>query len=325
MTGPRQTRFGGRRAFLWIAFGLVLLSLILLVRSELPNGQRPLKPLRTTATTGPVEPVSGQAISISFIELNGDPDALRDRRIRVSGEYTVIAAEPCHSRKGPDVRWALIADDLRLGAVGFERVLRLVRPGIFMTVEGVWRLYEGLVGCGKAPPVETVWYLEVEQVVQPNPLVGETGNATDGTVLPGLSPSIGEATPEAVVPTTMTPVLSGTPHDPYPAITGTVSPTEAAIPDNSPTAVDPGGNGSATSTLLPQTATVAATASLPVTAISTGTALPGDTATPVPSATGGPTSPPFPTSPPLATATPGGGYPGPVTTVTPTPTPGSYP
>jgi hypothetical protein len=168
-----------------------------------------------------------------------------------------------------------------------------------LTVTGIWRVYEGPVGCGKEPPDGTVWYLEVDRIVEPNPLVGSGG--------PGLT----------VVAGTQQPVQGLLDNDPTSTPGLTITPTVESLVTVPIT----------TGTAVPAPPlTVTATLTLPPT-----TPLPGlsptSSVTPTPSPTTGagtPTAgtgtPQGTTTPGLPTGTPSGtGYPG-----QPTP-PNGYP
>ena len=104
---------------------------------------------------------------LTFAELNADPDAYRDRRIQVAGDFASVPPPTCTPHAGPSIRWSLVAEELQLNAVGFENVLRLLAEGTPMTVTGIWRLYSGPAGCGKAPPDANVWFLSLIHLSEP--------------------------------------------------------------------------------------------------------------------------------------------------------------
>lgn len=307
---------------LWIALALLALAVIvaLLVaalRQERPAGLLP--PLSSPTAVPAV--ITGEPALVSFSALNDDPFAYRDQAIQVTGSYTPLPAPDCLRYTGPLFRWALVAENLQLDARGFEGVTRLVAPGTELTVQGVWRLYNGPRGCGKGPARGAAWYLEVTRIVQPNPLVDVHGRPIP---LPGIAP---QPTAEDF-PTGDAAGATPTPLDtPDPANTPTATPTATATPDLTSTATATL-TGSETPTL---TTTPGATPDL------TRTATPAVAATPTPGgAPGTPAVTPTPGGappatltavplPPITTATPGGGYPGPGPTPENTPTPDSYP
>lgn len=169
---------------------LVIIGLAMLAFSLSGRAERPLLPILPTFTTVP-ETIANEPELIGFAELNADPNAFRGRRIQVSGAYTPVDPPECVDYAGPIIRWSLVADELQLNAVGFENVLRLLETDTNMTVMGVWSAYQGPLGCGKSPPQGTVWYLAVERILEPNPLLGANGpllTVIAGQPLPTLSP-----------------------------------------------------------------------------------------------------------------------------------------
>jgi len=269
---------------------------------------RPLKPFRFTATPGDFY-VDGRPETVTFTELNNNAAAYQNKFIRVTGNYFPQKLPGCAPYSGPVFRSVLVAEDLQLDVLGGETALRLAPPNTLLTVEGIWRKYEGSVGCGKEPPRQTLWYLEITNIVAPNPIVGVTpesaapGDAPPPTNTPALGVNI--PTPTAVATTTAVPTPTATPLDTIPTpttvIVMTVTPdltatgTAALPPTNTPT---PNGSGTPTPT-----------GTLTTTPTPTNTGTPG---TPPPSAT---------PQPPLGTSTPGGSYPPPPGTPSPTPSP----
>lgn len=249
--------------------------------------------------------LAAQPQLVTFTDLQNDPEAFRDRPVRVSGALLKLPPPKCIPNSGPVIEWALIAEELRLDAIGFERAIRLLADDTPITVDGVFRLYEGPLGCGKGAPEGSAWFLEVIRVVQPNPLVTMGGPL--GVVAPSTTTSGGPLLPpgSSVTPTNQsTPSGTGTPGGvPTMTPTGGLPPTATVTPI--------GGTPSTTS-IPTATATSASTPQL--TATSTRLT---PTSTPTPTSTRGPGSTPTPTG----TL---GGYPSPAT-ATPTSTGGGYP
>jgi hypothetical protein len=260
---------------LWLAFGQDSLS-------EL----KPLLPTPTPQSNAP----ENEPVTVTFLELNENPLHYRNQSILVTGAFLPVPPPECLRYNGPRIHWSLTSENLQLDAVGYERIVRLLPVGSMMTVEGIWRFYQGPLGCGKGPPEGSAWFLEVKKVVQPNPLVGEGGQGTtatataEGTLLASptqqLIPTQTQSVPGAVTPTS----------------TGTQTPT-------------PGGP---TATPSPDSTTQVETA----TATATNGPLDGT-----------PTfTPESPQVPATSTGSPGDGYPGPGTpTATPSPSPNPYP
>ena len=255
---------------------LLLAGLVAIVYSLVSGGGRPLYPNLPTFT--PVgEVVAAEPALLTFTELNADPNAYRDKRVQVAGNFASVAATTCVPYSGPPIRWSLVAEDLQLNAVGFENVLRLLNEGTPMTVTGIWRLYSGPVGCGKAPDNGNVWFLEVDRIIEPNPLFGS--GAISLTVVPGsplstlppleLEPPTPEATP-SLPPTETLTATATLPATATLALQATVTITTNGTSTTTTTATLAG-------TLLAGTATTTGTPTLTVT--------PGPS--PTPSATGG--------------------------------------
>jgi hypothetical protein len=157
-----------------------------------------------------------------------------------------------------------------------------------MTVEGRWRRWEGLVGCGKAAVTREVWYLDVARILSPSPLVQVTLTpGAPGTAVAGLPPTVeGEATlaptedpalfptplPEEEFPTVEFPT---SPADDFPVATEEAFPTVPLIPEatepldsltptlTTPGATTPAGTGTPTITGTPATATPTVTGTPP--------------------------------------------------------------
>lgn len=287
--------FSRNRSAILLAGILSLAALVLIIPSFTRAGNRTLYPILPTMTPLP-QLIESNTTELTFAELNSDPAAYRDQRLQVSGVYTPLPAVNCRPQAGVPISWSLVAEGLQLNAVGFESILQLVPPGTELTVVGYWRFYQGPLGCGKAPPVGILWYLEVTQIVQPNPLLSGASSLAL-TVISG-SPLAPLGTIEALT----TPTASATPID-----------TETPIPAVTETLVIISTPG------LPQQPTETATFSIPPTVTNT----PDPNTTPTIAGTGQPTSTPdpnaTPTIPGLATNTPEPGLP------TSTSNPNGYP
>ncbi len=289
-----------------VAIVLVLGGMALLVWSLSGGSSRPLYPNLPTFTPLAAT-VQYEAESVGFTELNADPAAFQDRRLQVSGNYTPIEPPDCLDFNGPLIRWSLVSEELQLNAVGFEDILRLVPEGTQMTVTGIWRAYRGPAGCGKEPEDGTVWYLDVDHIVEPNPLFGATGpvltviaGTPAGTLAPEEAATLATPTPEGTAGATT--IITATT-----TIPGSVSPT--------PTPTLP------TTPLVTPQSTVGATETLAPTADGTIALSPTPGPSPTPTATGeaqGTTTPGLPTTTPSGTGYPGQGSPTATTT-------GSYP
>ena len=291
--------------------GLVILLLIWLGLAL--SDTRPLKPLRVTAVPANIT-INGQPLLVNFDDLNDTPTDYANSRIRVSGSYLRLEPVDCIPFSGPRIEWGLVAEGLQLNARGFEAVvLPIVPANTQMTLEGIWRRYPGPAGCGKEP-TNGLWYLEVEQIVQPNPLMA--GTATPAAVLSVTPPPFpGTATPTLAG---SLPPVGGTPIPNVTIVSTVVVNTPIGSPTASSTAVFSTPLPTFTSTATPTQPTGSGTP----TAVTVTPTIDPSATTPTPSSTpGSGTSVPTPTNPPLVTATPGSGYPGPTTSPNPT----SYP
>lgn len=278
---PRATP--ARQSALAVLAILLLLGGLALVAFTLADpGNRGLFPNLPTFTPLAAE-ITSEAELIGFADLNADPAAFRDRRIQVSGVYTPVEVPDCRPFAGPVVRWSLVDEELQLNAIGFERVLPLLGEGTEMTIAGIWRLYQGPLGCGKEPADGNLWYLAVDQILEPNPLFGAGGVAL--TVVAG--------SPQPTLP----------PLDlalPTPAATTALTATETLLPTATLAATLPL-DLTITSTL---TITVVGTPTPTITPAVTGTlGTPGATGTPTLTGTPGPSPTPSPTLSGSETAT----------------------
>jgi hypothetical protein len=275
---------------------LLLLLLLLPVACQSANT---LKPIRPTVTPGGV--IVGEPLLITFAELQAAPFTYLNQEIQVTGYYQRQAPPACRHERGPKIRWTLSEGEWTMLATNLETILRLVPDHFSLTVQGIWRRYEGPYGCGKKPSSSVVWYLQATRILYPNPLPNFSlatlpAPGSGGAPAPALSPSppVSE-TPPAVTPG----VIS----------TATHTPTSAVIV-------------SATATIAGQpTSPAAPTATPGLTAVVT----PSPTVTISPTATATTVLPTLPAGTALPTATPTlAGYPGPPPPV-PTATPGGYP
>lgn len=300
----------------WLALLVLFIGAIIvifLIISGVFNQNRPIKPLVPTATAG-VLLAEYAPITVNFFDLGDDPVQYRNQRIRVTGRFSRIALPDCQPYAGPVVEWGLINDTLQMNAVGYENIVRGLRDNTEMTVEGIWTFYPGSIGCGKEPMEQQgIWYLKVEQILQPNPIV--TSNSSLAAQL-----NVIEETRDGV--TVIAPESTGTVESGEPAPTSDPSAPPTLIATATST-VSNIGNSTATvrATVPPNsssTPTPTATVGATVPPNSSSTPTPAATSTAVPTISPPATSTPGAPPPPAPTATPGGGYP-------PPPGDGGYP
>jgi hypothetical protein len=251
-------------------------------------------------------------VPITFSELNADPLSFLNLPIQVSGTFIKLDPPACERFSGPNPQWALVSEDLQLETKGFERIVQILSPGTNMVVEGIWHLYQGPLGCGKGPPVGSAWYLQVQRIVQPNPLVGDGSQGLIGIegAAPGLPELVATNIP-TLSPATMLPQSTIIPD-----ATATINQINTTVTISATSTADGVLIGTPTIVLTP-TSTPTIAGNIPP-AISTAAA----TST---STSGGGTNPtPTPQTPLPPTATRGsdGGYPGnPTTEFSPSPNP----
>lgn len=162
--------------------------LLLLLTACTRQISRPLKPERIVPQLADGV-VLNEAVELTFAQLANTPDAFENRLIRASGTYLPFSASSvCPQNKiakGLIPRWGMIADGLQMNAVGFEHVVPLIAEGETLVVDGVWHKYIGPVGCGKEPQAQVVYYLDVVQILQPNPIIrlGDSSVVNEGKPL----------------------------------------------------------------------------------------------------------------------------------------------
>ncbi|MFO7536881.1 MAG: hypothetical protein R6X32_02340 [Chloroflexota bacterium] len=276
---------------------LLLLCLGLLLFNWQQAQNRPLKPARPNPTPAALI-ISREPESVTFSRLNEDPFAYIHHSIQVNGTPILLPLPNCTLYNGPVIRWALVAEELQLNGRGYERIMRQVAPDVTLTVKGIWRLYEGPLGCGKGPPSDSLWYLEVIQIVAPNPLPLRDGTLLDLPIQPAdplatLEPA---PTPDPRQPTA-TPTLTGGTATPTPIATSSTPGT----PTSTPT-LDPNQTASPTPTLGTTTPTATSIPGATVTSTPTPSPSPTNQAGPPPPATATPDS--YQPPPPPATPTP---------------------
>lgn len=291
---------------------LVIVSLILYaIFSSFGRGQGQFRPQVSPLPSNGL--VNSEPIALTFSDLDANPLAYRNKLVRVAGNYTRLSPVVCTPFKGPRPRWGLVAEGFQMDMVGLNEIIDLAPEGATLTVDGVWRLYEGPLGCGKEPSSGSAWYLEARRIVQPNPLIfnGMPSDPSGETITPsvGLEP---------------TPTITGT------VPTGEPEEEEESIIDFETSTPDPAGLtptipiASTTPTLTPTSIRVTATAT-PTRPNQGGgnnntTTTPTTTASPTPTGTVGPGTP-QPTNEALPTSPSGTVIPA---TLGPSPTPGSY-
>ena len=187
---------------------LLLLLLPALVACGLGGSPAPT-PFPTAA--GTLLPTAAGPVGLTVAELAAAPGLYVDAVVQVSGLFRkqpllVCDTEPHRS----PASWGLAEEGLLAPAGGYDQQVRGLLPeGLLLTVEGRWRRWEGLVGCGKAAVTREVWYLDVARILSPSPLVQVTLTpGGPGTAVAGLPPT---AEGDVTLPPTEDPALFPTP------------------------------------------------------------------------------------------------------------------
>ncbi len=251
---------------------LFIILLFLLAACQSENNNQ-IRPIRATPTPGTLY-FSAVAKPVTFEEVAATPNQFLNQNIRVSGSFSALPKINCQPYRGPRISWALIDSGLQMNAVGFEKVVPLLPEDYPMTVEGIWRLYRGPLGCGKEPASDALWYLDVHKIVQPNPIsialngglvvAEESGGVVIQPTLPPVAPPVeaptSTATPTPTPTTTMTPTATSTvtatvTSTPTPTATLTVSATQTVTGSVTPTPGTPTPGNTPTVTGTPDPST----------------------------------------------------------------------
>ncbi|MEI2608965.1 MAG: hypothetical protein V9G20_10090 [Candidatus Promineifilaceae bacterium] len=221
-------------------------------------------PIRPTPTPGN-QMILGEPILLSFDQLAQNLERYQNTLVRITGVYTPLAAAPCFPPRGPQPQWSLVADSKQMRVLNFEQVVvPLAWEGLTMTLDGVWRKYEGPLGCGKNAASGISWYLEAIRIIEPNPIPDFFLENN-----PNLTPVVPQGTPpsgEAPLPGE-TPLPSGTetptePGLPTPDTFPTSSPTLSVTPSPTQTRLVPPTPAASTTTTTTPTASSTPTPTL---------------------------------------------------------------
>lgn len=247
-------------------------------------------------------PTLSGPVVLTVTELAAAPGLYRDTQVQLTGLFRKQPVLVCESDPHPPpATWALAEEGVTALAGGFDQEVRSLLPeGLLMTVEGRWRRWEGLVGCGKQAAPREVWYLEVARILSPTTLMMVTltppgAGSQEGTAVAEAPTQEGPPTTEGLPTDDLsllpTPMLEATPESPiatdtpgsYPGLpddapgTPTASSPQPTVPLNGTATLDAGG-GVATATPTLQGSTPAGT---PVPTVT------GTPPSPTPSPTGG--------------------------------------
>ena len=151
----------------WLIAALFAMATLIACRDQAPN-ETATPVLAPSLDARPI-----QAETVSHLTLVRNPDSFENGYIQLGGIYEPLPLLVCEAdaHRSP-ATWAILEDEIEVLASGFDGELReLANPGLGLIVEGRWQQWEGPVGCGRRVPSQRIWYLEVTNIVSPNPLV----------------------------------------------------------------------------------------------------------------------------------------------------------
>lgn len=297
-------RMGGTLTIMSKRYLLFITLIVLLAACTSPE---PGTPTPFAASELQPQPAGITSVAVELTELAANPDTFIGAQLIVSGQFTPLPRLVCSGQvyRSP-ATWQLGVGEVRALMSGFREPLQTLLPeNVEVTVAGVWRTWEGPVGCGKEATVQQLHYLEIREIVSPNPIAQVTGDAAANPTATGAegipeppAENGGETTPTAEQPeqtptaaeTAVSTPTGGAPLTPTATNafnTPTPSATTTGTPDD-----DSGADGTSTPTATAGGPTATATAT------SDGTAVPTATSN---GSGGNPTA--APTSPSLATPT----------------------
>lgn len=256
--------------------------------------------------------LSRQPVAVSHSELASNPSTYENDYLQLTGQYSRLPRLFCDADPQPSpASWGITNDSYMALAGGFDSQLRSLLPeGMIITVAGRWKRWQGPVGCGNRATDQTIWYLEVDEILSPSPLAKVT-----------LTPSGAAASPIAALPTAVqaggTETVTATPAGNVPSATPPPGkPTEPPTATPPPPSVSPTATLTGSGIALTPQFTASPTPSIMASATATFVAGSSPTATPA----GNPTTTATPTSASSPTATPTAGNIPPTNTPTRAPT-----
>jgi hypothetical protein len=229
---------------------------------------------------------------VSLLTLARNPVAFEGEDLILSGNYQPLPVPVCseETHRSP-ATWILSDGEIEIPVAGFDSALRDLAPaGLPMEVEGRWQKWEGPVGCGRRAPSQTVWHLQLVNILSPNPLsaslpltavpvVATTPVATQAILADGGTPVA--ALTATATSTDQPPGVGPTATS---SLTGSLTPAASSTPGPSP-------SGTTVATVTPfPTFTVTGTVSVTPNGTTTPT---GNAPTPTPTSASG--SSPTPT------------------------------
>lgn len=266
-----------------------LIAIILLSVSAACTGRAAVAPT-PFPTPGPSPTPGGTGpIVLTVTELMSAPGLYRDSVIQVTGLLRKQPLIVCETKPNlSPAGWGLAEEGVLAPAGGFDQQIRSLLPdNLAITVEGRWRQWTGLVGCGKGAAQQEVWFLETSRILSPSPLTQVTLTPSSGVEIVAITETPADVLlPTEAVAEFPTPTFEETPADPF----STVEPIAPASPTFDPIAPLPTGTLPVTPLLSPTIGSTLAAGSTP------GTPVPGLTMTSQPTVAGASPTPTQPTT-----------------------------
>ncbi len=169
---------------------------------------------------GTPPPLLNETAAVSLAELAQNPAAYVGQSVRLTGQFSRSAPLVCSTvtRRSP-APWILTDGEATVSIGGsFEQLERVASNGLTITVAGRWWVWRGPVGCGKNLPLSEVWYLDIDEIIAPNPItyatltpIGQAVAELSATPLPPAEGGQPTLPPESGGFPTLPPDLGGFP------------------------------------------------------------------------------------------------------------------
>lgn len=256
----------------------------------------PAGDLRGGTPAGYVRPVANAetdetAEMVAISALLESPETYEGEVLEVNGIYYQRQVVVCSTRPQlSPARWALSDGEERIPAGGLdERLENLPSGQIEIAVTGRWLRWQGPVGCGRQAQITEVWYLDLIDIVSPNPItIAAVGSEEEGASTQQGPPS------QPPITTGGYPAPGGTAESEEPQVTATqiITGTTPELPNPTGTPItlqtpSPASGAPATPTATPTTSTAATPTTTPTveTTISVSPTATSAAASPSPAAT----------------------------------------
>jgi len=149
---------------------------IMMVALMLASCQQELPPTPTTVPM--ISPPPLEVDTVSPVRLVRNPRAFEGKYVLLSGRYKPHPPLICRSESFlSPATWDLVAGEVEIPASGSDNALRTLDDGdLVLELIGLWKRWSGQVGCGRDAPIRHLWYLEVTEIISPNPIVVAGGS-----------------------------------------------------------------------------------------------------------------------------------------------------